>query len=85
MSHNKNKFVSINGDLYESIATAAKRAGMLREDGLPDMTGYVKQLLTPLGLETDDVRFIFRVPKVVADDKQQLKLFLAFQVEKVTV
>jgi hypothetical protein len=79
---NKNKIVSIRGKLYNSLSLAAEKAGFMRDDGEPDVGGFVNETLPSFGLETDDVKFVFRVPKDVSQDPEQLKLFLQSQVEK---
>lgn len=80
---NKNKILSIRGDLYDSMAVAANRSGFVKEDGRPDIGRLVSEIFSFFRLETDDLKFVFRVPKIVAEDPQQLKLFLLAQVEKV--
>lgn len=83
MSDNKkNKIVSVRGELYSSMAVAAKKAGFVRDTGEADVGAFVNETFPSFGLETDDVKLLFRVPKDVSNDPNQLKLFLLAQVDK---
>ncbi len=80
---NLNKLLSLKGDFYDHLASLSKKSGFIKNKTEPDISTFLNETLKPLALETDDVKYIFRVPKVVADDREQLKLFLLAQVDQV--
>lgn len=78
----RNKLLSVRAELYDSLSAAAQRLGFVKDGGEPDVGLFVNETFPSFGLETDDLKFVFRVPKDVSGNPEQLKLFLLSQVDK---
>lgn len=72
----RHKLVSISGELYEGLAKSSDKAGF------ESPNRYLVHLLKSAGFDTEDVKFIFRVPVEVSVDPEQCRAFLYAQVEK---
>lgn len=64
------KLIAIPYDLYESIKVVSERQGYEK------VSGFVTDLFTEYGFDSDDVKLVLRIPAQVAKNKEETESFL---------
>lgn len=78
----KSKLLCVKGEIYKMIVDAAEREGIVREDGKADPSEFLNKKVPALGFDSDDLKFLFKVPKFLSAEPEKLRQYLHAQVDR---